>query len=146
MSAMPAPLPPHAYVPGRTERHPEGYFDAVRDTVQPGMGPADLTRSAAFQTGLHYLEEGYYWEAHEVFEPVWMALPADSAERRVVQALIQLANAHLKQGMGRPKAALRLCAIVHELVAPCAGARLMGIDVAELFRQVTLLERALHKT
>ena len=56
----------------------------------------------AFQAGLDCLESGFYWEAHEILEPVWMNAPADAPERFMVQALIQLANAALKQVMDRP--------------------------------------------
>ena len=109
---MSAPaLPPYAYIPGKTPRHAEGFFDAIRNTAQPGMGPRALLGSAAFETGLAYLHAGFNWEAHEVFEPVWMALPAGSAGRDFVQGLIQLANARLKLEMGRPRAAARLCAM-----------------------------------
>ena len=109
---MSAPaLPPYAYIPGKTPRHAEGFFDAIRNTAQPGMGLRALLGSAAFETGLAYLHAGFNWEAHEVFEPVWMALPAGSAGRDFVQGLIQLANARLKLEMGRPRAAARLCAM-----------------------------------
>ena len=42
--------------------------------------------------------------------PVWAALPQNSVERRLVQALIQIANAGLKARMGRTKAVARLAA------------------------------------
>jgi hypothetical protein len=108
------------------------------------MRPAELARSGAFQTGLHYLDAGYYWEAHELLEPVWMALPETSSERRVVQALIQFANACLKERMDRPKAALRLCAIVRDLLGPCTEARLMGLEVQALARRTDSLETMLR--
>jgi hypothetical protein len=104
-------LPSYAYIPGKTPRHAEGFFDAIRATAQPDMGQATLLRSRAFTAGLAYLQAGYNWEAHEVLEPVWLALPAGSAARGFVQGVIQLANARLKLEMGRPRAAVRLCAI-----------------------------------
>lgn len=131
--------PTHAYVPGRTDRHPEGCFDTIRDTARPGMSPEDLAGCAAFQIGLTYLEAGYDWEAHELLEPVWMALPEGSVDRRWVQALIQLANAQLKLKMDKPKAARRLCNIVRDLL-PEAGV-VMGVDVAQMVRRLESLER-----
>lgn len=109
-------LPDHAYVPGETPRHPEGAFDALRDTARPGMPVAGLIASPAWRAGLRFDAAGFHWEAHEVMEPVWLALPPNSAERRIVQAAIQLANARLKLRMGRPAAALRLADIVAGLV------------------------------
>lgn len=103
--------PPHAYVPGRTPRHPEGLFDPIRQTARPGLSEAELADSAALAAGLTYLDEGFFWEAHEVLEPVWMACPPNSAARLAVQALIQIANARLKLRMERPGAAARILSL-----------------------------------
>ena len=127
----PDQLPPYAHIPGVNTRHPEGWFDPISDTARAGMSVVELAESAAFQSGLRYLEAGYFWEAHEVFEPVWMALsPGD--EKQVLQALIQLANGKLKLQMGRPKAALRLCEIVEGLLADLGAGAVMGVSIADL--------------
>lgn len=101
-------LPRYAYIPGQTARHPDDAFDAIRKTAVHGQGVDQLARCEAFRAGLYYFDQGYFWEAHEVLEPVWLALPEDSVERQFVQGLIQLANGRLKLRMGRLKAALRL--------------------------------------
>ena len=137
----PAPWPAHAYVPGRTERHPDGAFDALRRSAVPGTGAAALARSEAFAAGLRYLGGGYFWEAHEVLEPVWAALPDGTAERRFVQGLIQIANGRLKLRMGRPKAALRLARLARELVPTHGAGTLMTLDVAEVRHSIASLER-----
>lgn len=118
--------PPHAYTPGRTERHPEGAFDAIRESVAPGMSATDLAASDAFVTGLRFLDEGLYWEAHEVLEPVWMACPDPSPEREAVQALIQVANAGVKARMGRPRAVARITALVEDHLAGMGGGPILG--------------------
>lgn len=89
--------PSHAYVPGQTPRHDETLFDALKSDT-------DL----AWRIGLEFLEEGYFWEAHEVHEAVWLAAPQNSAEKEMVQAVIQLANAGLKQRMNRSSAVKKL--------------------------------------
>jgi hypothetical protein len=116
-------LPGHAHVPGRNPRHPEDAFGDLRDTARPGMSPSALKRSAAYRAGFRLLAAGYPWEAHEVWEPVWLAAPPNSALRHEVRALIQLANAELKLGMGRTAAVRRLCALA---AADLAEARLRG--------------------
>lgn len=121
---MPDLTPPHAYVPSQTARHPEGFFDAVRDTARMGMSVADLQASDAWRVGLRYYRDGFYWEAHEVLEPVWMALPGPSPERAYVQGVIQLANAALKVRMGRKNAARRLCEIALTHLASARGNRM----------------------
>lgn len=135
--------PPQAYVPGQTERHAEGAFDGIRQSALPGMTVDELAQSAAFRHGLTWLDEGYFWEAHEVLEPVWMALPAGEA-RSFVQGLIQLANALLKEKMEKPKAALRLCTIVRELV-PEGGDLVVGVDQGKVLADVKALEGRLHE-
>lgn len=127
--------PEWAYVPGQTERHPDGLFDAIRKTVHPGMSEEELAASKAFLFGMTYLDEGYFWEAHEVFEAVWMACRPESAERHAVQALIQIANAALKRKMGQPNAVKRILTIVENRVAQIGrpdDAKVLAVTVAEI--------------
>ncbi len=105
------PDPPHAHIPGQTPRHPEGTFNALCDTVRPEQPCGAVFASDAWRAGRQFLDTGYFWEAHEVWEAVWMALPDGSDEKRLVQGMIQLANAELKRRMGRPGAVRRLCGI-----------------------------------
>ena len=142
MTVAGVPLPGHAYVPGKNARHAEGAFDWIRNSVVTGMSEAELANTQAFRTGLIYLEQGFYWEAHEVLEPVWIACPEDSAARQMVQGLIQLANAHLKVRMMRPRAVVRLCdiALGHFAAArQLGGKRVMGIEISGMQRQVETL-------
>lgn len=132
---MSAPLPPFAHIPGANSRHAEGTFAALRATARPGMTEADLAASAAFRAGLAYLHAGFFWESHEVLEPVWMALPPNSPARQVAQALIQLANARLKDRMGRPRAAARLRALAAGHLSEARAGRegaILGLDPAEV--------------
>lgn len=142
---MSEPLEPptHAYVPGVSERHPEGHFDHIRNSVENDMTPEALARSDAFRSGLYYLEIGYFWEAHEVLEPVWLALPSAGEDRQLVQALIQFANAQLKVEMRRPKAAKRLCGIVRDLLSGIDAEVVMGLEVPQILRQVDSFEEAM---
>ncbi len=135
------PRPGHAYVPGQSPRHPEGTFDLFHDSVTGGVSLPD---TLAWQAGLLFLDEGYFWEAHEVLEPVWMATAPESAEHQMVQGIIQLANAALKQRMGRPAAANRLCEIAlgHLRAARSAGGEVvMGERVADWVERVESLEK-----
>ena len=135
--------PERVYIPGKNERHAEGAFDAVCETAMPSMSVEALSECAAFQHGLLYLEHGYYWEAHEVLEPVWMALNDETRERIFVQALIQIANAQLKNLMGRRKAAIRLCGISRELLDRAESQQLMGVSRSDYDKMLDKLELAL---
>ena len=118
------------YVPGLTIRPEEGRYDAIRDSAQPGMAPEALAQCDAFRTGLQFLQTGWFWEAHEVLEPVWMACPPNSRERALCRALIQLANARLKARMGKPQAAARLRAEVTVILDGLGAAPVLGMDPA----------------
>lgn len=124
--------PTHAYIPGKTARHPEGAFDALKADIIAGMDEAEMQESLAWRAGVFYRAEGYYWECHEVLEAVWLAAP-DGPVRSYVQAVIQLANAQLKERMNRPRAVVRLCGIVLSHLTEC-GARsvILGQSVASL--------------
>jgi len=136
-----ADMPSHAYIPGKTARHPEDAFDDLRNTARPGMTVSQLSQSAAFQAGLAFIAQGYFWEAHEVLEPVWMACPQNSQERALVQGLIQLANAELKAVMGRPNATRRLCDVAFTHLNNVTAEKVMGLDVTAIQQQIDSLRR-----
>lgn len=126
-------LPPHAYIPGQTPRHPEDWFDPIKASVTDAIPTLNLHKTDAFQAGLFYFHQGYFWECHEVLEAVWMHCPDPSPEREMTQALIQLANARLKHLMGKPRAVQRLCDLVEGHLARCAGVDVvMGLSVAQI--------------
>lgn len=100
--------PPYAHVPGVNPRHATDLFDPLKSSVVEGMGYGELRSSIAWLQGLVFLREGYFWESHEVLEEVWLKCGPNSAERMVVQSLIQLANAGLKKKMQRENAFNRL--------------------------------------
>ena len=126
-------FPEHAYVPGENPRHSDGWFDDIKDSVSHDVPASDLHRTHAFQVGCAYLDQGYYWECHEVLEAVWLCTGDPSPERDMVQALIQLANARLKLRMRKPNAARRLCDMVEAHLARCAGVNLvLGLSVVQV--------------
>lgn len=112
--------PSHAYVPGVNERHPEIAFDDLKVGVTEGMSETEMRESLAWRAAQEYRAEGYFWECHEVLEPLWMAAE-DGPLRSFLQAVIQMANAQLKEKMGRTKASIRLCDIVCTHLNDCAG-------------------------
>ena len=139
--------PPHAYLPGQTERHPEALFEAFHRPIAPSLTAEDAASSPSWAAGWSLMQAGYGWEAHEVLEPVGMALPDGAAPKIFVQAVIQGANATLKARMGRRKAALRLCAIardhVNEIGGP--GQVILGRDPGELLDWLEQVEVELKR-
>ena len=101
------------------------------------LEPANWRNVEAYQVGFVLYAHACFWEAHEVWEPVWLACAPATSERRLLAALIQLANAGLKLEMHQPSAAARLAdeasAHLAEILPSFAPAEpLMGIDVARL--------------
>lgn len=145
-SGPPYPNPAWAYVPGQNARHPDGTFDQLCVSVRPGMTSAELAQTDAWLAGLQFIDAGYFWEAHEVIEPVWMAIPDAWPERKAVQVVIQIANANLKLRMGRPKAVLRICAIAESLLADGhAGCSAMGVNRRDLKGKLESLCKAANR-
>jgi uncharacterized protein len=126
-------VPPHAHVPGLNARHPEDWFDHIKASVTDETPIELLSQTEAWQVGLSYFHDGYFWECHEVLEAVWMRAPDPSPERALIQAMIQLANARLKIRMGKPNAARRLCAMVDDLLQQCGAAEtILGLRLSEI--------------
>lgn len=100
-------------------------------------------------TGLAYFDAGFFWECHEVLEAVWRQTTDPSAERDMVLALIQLANARLKVLMLQPRAAWRLCEIVETRLKRCPTDRaVLGLEVTDMRERVktarTIAKRAMR--
>lgn len=130
------------YVPGRTARPAEECFEPLKAAISSDMTPDALARSAAFRVGLEAFAQGYYWEAHELLEAVWMCLPPACAERQLLRGLIQLANGGLKARMGRAAAVARILGLAEAALAEAYlndPGPLMGLardDLAGMLDQV----------
>jgi predicted metal-dependent hydrolase len=110
-------MPRWPYNPG-TDRAPDREpLDAAKKLVPvrfDGFVPAD---DSAFLYGLALHDGGFFWEAHEICEAVWKAAPMNGRDRLALRALIQIANAGLKQRQARPRAAARLLDEARTLLA-----------------------------
>ena len=137
MSA-PWPYPSNAHVPGRTPRPLESpAFDAA--AAAPVYTVDRMwSQNTTYLYGIDLYNSGYFWEAHEVWEPVWMRSAGNSRERIVVQGLIQLSNACLKLLMERPEAAARLLVIAREKIIDAARPApvMMGLELDPLSVQI----------
>jgi hypothetical protein len=114
-------MPGWAYNPG-TDRAPDREpLECVKRLVPLRFGDFVPADDLAFQYGLALHDGGFFWEAHEVWEAVWKAAPMNGRDRIALRALIQIANAGLKQRRARPRAAVRLIeeakALLGEVIA-----------------------------
>ncbi len=128
-------LPSEPYMPGRNARPDAALFAPLKAGIVAGSAVAELAASDAFRGGREAFAREYFWEAHELWEAVWLALPPASAERHLLRGLIQLANAGLKRRMDEPKAATRAAGLADTALAEAflhAGQPLMGLGRDDL--------------
>jgi len=134
-------LPSHAHVPGSGSTPDLVPLEHAKDLTPAVTQAVEWQENVPYLYGHDLLQAGYYWEAHEVWEAVWLATPANGPERLLLQALIQNANARLKSGMQRENAAARLHTQVEELridlVARLGGQieTYMGVDIGSRYMQ-----------
>lgn len=67
-----------------------------------------LRKNRAYLQGISLFNAGEFYEAHEVWEAIWLQCLKESPERLFLGALIQLAAARLKERQNQPKPAARL--------------------------------------
>ena len=115
-------FPPYAFVPGE---HPH----PTKDPQGHSFGDSEATDPQAFEWGVDLYEHGYFWEAHEAWEPLWR--PSEGAERSLLAGLIQCAAACLKTRVGESRGARRLGerAVGHLREV---GGSVRGVDAAVL--------------
>jgi predicted metal-dependent hydrolase len=129
------PLPREPHLPGRNPRPNDANINRIVRSAPRPTDPKAWAKNEAYRAGLRLYSHGYYWEAHEVWEPVWMHALPKSQEREMTQGLIQLANAALKLKMAQPAAARRLAAIAEghfREAALGAAAVVMGVRLDAL--------------
>ena len=100
-------FPSYAYLPGRFPhpvRHPLGH------SYDPAPASSLIETSSdpeAFRWGVDLFNHGFYWEAHEAWEPLWRAANQGSADRTLLKGLILTAAAGVKRREGKAIAASR---------------------------------------
>lgn len=142
------PLPPYRYLPGRAPhplRHPDGHRHFHPDPLpgplwDPQRAPAADRR---FRHGADLYDAGFWWEAHELWEAIWHAVPRDRPERTLLQGLIQGAACRVKLALGHEAPARRLRARVGEKLAAVRAARGPVVWETDLVAFERGLDRAL---
>lgn len=101
-------FPAYAYLPGSDLPHP------VRDLrghsyekVAPTVPRVTALPSDALRWGIDLFNHGYYWEAHEAWEPIWLAARGNAQDRALFKGLIMLAATGVKIRERKWVAALR---------------------------------------
>jgi uncharacterized protein len=99
------PFPPYAFVPGR---HPHPVTDSRGHQFGQSPGPPlplnpEFPRaSRAFLYAIDLFNAGFYWEAHETWEGLWIAAGRGGQIADFLKGLIKLAAAGVKAREGQP--------------------------------------------
>lgn len=97
--------PPYAHVPGRRPhptRDPRGHaFGQPEEPPPAPLDPDAWQDSPPYLRGIELFERGYYWEAHEAWESLWIAAGREGTVAELLRGLIQLAAAGVKIRQGR---------------------------------------------
>lgn len=102
------PMPSYAHVPGQNSRPGSDELEPAIAMVLASTVDVTACDNAAWHYGVKLLNQGFFWEAHEVLETVWMNATPNSRERYLLQGVIHVANCALKVRMQRKNAAHRL--------------------------------------
>ena len=121
------PLPPYSYVPGRLPHpisDPAGHSFGLH-LISPGevqQGPVASVSlvsgwrvSSDYLFGIDLFNHGFYWEAHETWEQLWIACGRSGREADFLKGLIKLAAAGVKVREGRPIGVQRHASRAREL-------------------------------
>lgn len=128
------PLPSYRHLPGETphpHRHSQGhrFRGPFEETVPESAG---WRGDKAYLLGVDLYNHGFWWEAHEQWEPKWLRAGRQTAERLFLQGLIQLAAAAIKQHQGNERGFRLLSGNGLEKLEEAAGRCgrcFMGLDI-----------------
>ena len=97
------PFPPYAYIPGRTShptRDPDGHSYGREAEIPEAPDPAEWRACGDYLYGIDLFNHRFYWEAHEVWEGLWVACGRRGPTATYLQALINLAATGFKARWG----------------------------------------------
>jgi hypothetical protein len=101
------PLPPYAFWGGGPHPHPrrdpEGHSHGQPEPDPPPLDPASWRDSDAYLYGIDLFNHGFYWEAHEQWEALWVAAGKRGPVAEFMKGLIKLAACGIKVRQGRPR-------------------------------------------
>jgi predicted metal-dependent hydrolase len=134
------PFPPYSYVPGRFPHphgDPEGHsYGHIHATPLP-LDEQNWSDNRDYLFGIDLFNHGYYWEAHEVWEGLWMACGRRGRVATFLKGLIQLTAAGVKVRQQVPRGVQSLAEGATELFGEVRASLgpdewLLGLDVGEL--------------
>lgn len=141
------PFPAYAYIPGRSPhptRDPDGhsYGETLGGSEPPDPpdppDPVDWRACRDYLYAIDLFNHGFYWEAHEAWEGLWVACGRRGPTAAYLQALINLAAAGFKARWGNARGMRANAGTALRLFKSAAGqlgstgTRYMGLDLRAL--------------
>ena len=105
------PFPPYRFVPGKTPhptRDPDGHSYNKEPEQIDSFDPEYWNSCEAYLYGVDLFNYGFWWEAHESLEGVWVAAGRHTETGLFIQGLIQISVAYLKAFQGFHDVAKRM--------------------------------------
>ena len=129
------PFPAYRFQPFTGMPHPRndpgGHSYGEEEEYLAEFDPEDWAACEPYLYGVDLFNHGYWWEAHEAWEGLWLVAGRDSLSGQFLQGLIQLAGAQLKRHGGVPRGAQMLTETAVEKLA-LGGEEFLGIRSADL--------------
>lgn len=130
------PFPAYRYLPflkgmPHPRRDPAGHSYGKEEAYLDRFDPQDWDACQPYLYGVDLFNHGYWWEAHEAWEGLWLAAGRDSLAGQFLQGLIQLAAAQLKRFSEEKRGATMLTETAVGKLA-LAGEEFLGIHIAKL--------------
>ena len=99
-------LPPYAYAPGQTP-HPtrdhDGHSFANEPHTPAPPDPENWRSCRDYLYGIDLFNHGFFWEAHETWEGLWIACGRQGTTATYLKALINLAATGFKAHLGNER-------------------------------------------
>lgn len=134
------PFPSYRFIPGKSPhptRDPTGHsYHKPAEQLAP-FEAWHWQSCDEYLYGIDLFNHGYWWEAHEALELVWVAAGRHTETGLFIQGLIQIAVAHLKRFQGSNDVAKHMAAEGLKKMKRIKGIYL-GIDVATFCSDVEL--------
>lgn len=147
------PLPPYSYVPKRFPHpisHPDGHsYSESGHSADAPVTDATLSEPPSliawpppddFLFGIDLFNHAFYWEAHEIWEQLWIACGRTGRDADFLKALIKLAAAGVKLREGNAVGITRHANRAHQLLQlvqsqlPADQTDLAGLNLASLIK------------
>ena len=105
------PFPTYRFIPGKNP-HPTRDRDGHSYNKEPeqvaSFDAEDWNSCELYLYGIDLFNYGFWWEAHEALEVVWVAAGRRTEAGLFIQGIIQIAVAHLKEFQGFQATAKRM--------------------------------------